>query len=62
MLVSDTDDICRMMADCTDHGLAFWVWTENDQHPAGPPGALGSSYVNGSGCVNQVRGQKDEEE
>lgn len=36
---SDTDDICRMMVDCTDHGLAG-RGPENDRGaPAGPPGA-----------------------
>ena len=61
---SDTDDICRMMADCTDHGLALGVDRKmTAEHLLALQGlGAGSSYVNGSGCVNQVRGQKDEEE
>ena len=61
---SDTDDICRMMAECTDPRRALGVdrkMTAEHLLALQELGA-GGSYVNGSGCVNQVRGQKDEEE
>lgn len=61
---SDTDDIARIMASCTDHGQTLGVdrkMTAEHLLALQELGA-GTSYVNASDCVNKVRGQKDEEE